>query len=225
MTARSRGTESNRGRDRLASLTRSGPSRALAPDGARARLGEIDPLTTASRARAARAALATAGAVLLVLAAPAAARGIGTTDAAHALVARAVEHAVSSEIGGRLTLGGIDYLDGERLVGHDVRLEDAHGEALLDVDAVELEYDVASLLAGRLVVAGGTLKGGRVMLARADAHDREVGARTDLVRLDRVEAIHVAVIGTDARALGDEHALVRLRVGADGAVVVDATRL
>jgi hypothetical protein len=212
-----------RGRhDALDALVRPKASRALAPDARRARLGEPDPTERGLRRRAARLAIGSGIALALVLLAPAIAHVVTTSDVARGCLARAIERTVSSQIGGRFTLGELDYVDAQRIVGRDVRIEDADGRAWLDLDAFELEYDAGSLLAGRLVSSRGTAKGGRVTLPRARPHDRDENARTDVVQLDRLETIDVAML--DSEATG-ERAWVSVRVAENGAVRVAATHL
>ncbi len=201
----------------LEALSRHPTPRAFAPDATRARLGEADRIEMDTRSRARRAAVRASVMLGILFFFPAVAHGIADTDVGRRCAAGIVETMFTRQLGGHVRVGSVESIDSHRIALRDVTIEDPSGHSRLDLDAVELEYDPVALFAGRLVSSRGVAKGGRLTAARAEAHDRDTSARTDLVRLDRLETIDVA--GTI------EHALVRARVAEDGSLVVQPTRL
>jgi hypothetical protein len=201
----------------LEALSRHPTPRAFAPDAMRARLGEADRVELQIRSRSRRGALRASVMLAILLCSPAVAHGVASSDVAHRCAAGVVERLFTQQLGGHVRVGAVDAIDAHRISLRDVTIEDPSNGTRLDLDAVELDYDATALFAGRLVSSSGIAKGGRLTHARAEAPDRDASARTDVVRLDRLETIDVAGM--------DEHALVRARVAEDGSVVVHPARL
>jgi hypothetical protein len=201
----------------LEALSRHPTRRAFAPDGNRARLGEADRVERDERGRARRSLLRGSAMLAILICSPAIAHGIASTDVAQRCAAGVIERMFTRQLGGNVHVGSVASIDAHRISLRDVTIEDPAHHTRLDLDAVELDYDASALIAGRLVSSHGVARGGRLTIAGADAHDRDASARTDIVRLDRLETIDVA--GTS------EHALVRARVAEDGSLVVQSTRL
>lgn len=201
----------------LEALSRHPTPRAFAPDGTRARLGEADRIEQDAHSRGRRTALRASVVLAILVCSPAVAHGVASTDVARRCAGGVIETMFTRQLGGHVHVGSVESIDVHRISLCDVTIEDPSSHTRLDLDAVELDYDAAALIAGRLVSSHGVARGGHLTIARAEAHDRDASARTDLVRLDRLETIDVE--GTS------EHALVRARVAEDGSLVVQATRL
>lgn len=180
--------------------------------------------------------------VLLVVALVAAPVWLGS-DAGRAAVARRLEQYVSGALRGSMTIGSIESISPNGIVGRDVRFLHESGRLVLEAEEAELELDWIELASGRFVSRHGRVRGARIVLesvesgslsiseafapARPGPAGEPIGA--DTVRLEGLVASDVEVLldirGAPQMRADHIAAIVRVRVPENGGAHVRADRI
>lgn len=87
-----------------------------------------------------------------------------SSEAGRDTVARAIERFASDGIRGSLTIGGIDRISTDGVIGHDIRFFDEDGHLVIEARQADVAIDWAELLRGHVVSPHGHASGGRVVI-------------------------------------------------------------